>query len=81
MQKRHESAITLKVNYSLTEEPATPNSFDEAVHGKESRKWKLTIEDQLRSLEANHTWEVVDKPKDANLIKHQMGVQSQDAFK
>jgi hypothetical protein len=56
------------VDYSPTGEPVTPNSFDEAVQGKESRRWKLAIEDQLRSLEANHTWEVVDKPKDANLI-------------
>jgi hypothetical protein len=66
--RRFETAIALKVNYSSTEELVTPNSFDEAIHGKESRKWKLAIEDQIRSLEANHTWEVVDKLKDMNLI-------------
>jgi hypothetical protein len=26
------------------------------------------IDDQLRSVEANHTWEIIDKPKDVNLI-------------
>jgi hypothetical protein len=56
------------VDYSPIEEPVVLNSFDEAVHGRESRKWKLAIDDQLRSLEANHTWEVIDKPKDMNLI-------------
>lgn len=68
MPRRYENAVALQVNYSPSEEPVTPNSFEEAVHGRESRKWKLAIEDQLRSLEANHTWEVVDKPNDVNLI-------------
>jgi hypothetical protein len=66
--QRYENAVALKVNYSPIKETVTPTSFEEAIHGRESRKWKLAIEDQLRSLEANHTWEVVDKPKDANLI-------------
>jgi hypothetical protein len=56
------------VNYSPIEESVALTSFEEAVHGRESRKWKLAIEDQLRSLEANHTWKVIDKPKDMNLI-------------
>jgi hypothetical protein len=68
MPRRYENTVALKVNYSPIEEPATPTSFEEAIHGRESRKWKLAIEDQLRSLEANHTWELVNKPKDTNLI-------------
>jgi hypothetical protein len=56
------------VNYSLREEPVTPNSFDEAVNGKESRQWKLAIKEHLCSLEANYTWEVVNQPKNVNLI-------------
>jgi hypothetical protein len=55
MPQRYENAVALKVNYSPIEETVTPTSFEEAVHGRESRKWKLAIEDQLRSLEANHT--------------------------
>jgi hypothetical protein len=66
--QRYENTVALKVNYSPIEESVAPTSFEEAVHGRESRKWKLAIEDQLRSLEANHTWEVIDKPKDMNLI-------------
>jgi hypothetical protein len=58
----------LKVDYSMDEEAPTPNSFDEAVHGKDSRQWKLAIDNQLQSLEANHTWDVVDKPANINLI-------------
>jgi hypothetical protein len=68
MPQRYENAVTLKVNYSPIKEPVTLTSFEEAVCRKESRKWKLAIEDQLRSLEANHTSEVVNKPKDVNLI-------------
>jgi hypothetical protein len=45
MLQRYENAIALKVNYSPTEETVTPTSFEEAVHGRESRKWKLAIED------------------------------------
>jgi hypothetical protein len=66
--QRYEDTVALKVNYSPREEPVTPNSFDEAVNRKESRQWKLAIKEQLCSLEANYTWEVVDKPKDINLI-------------
>jgi hypothetical protein len=56
------------VNYSPSEELVTLNSFDEAVNRKESRQWKLTIKEHLCSLEANHTWEIVNEPKDTNLI-------------
>jgi hypothetical protein len=38
MLRRYENTITLKVNYSLIVEPATPTSFEEAIHGRESRK-------------------------------------------
>jgi hypothetical protein len=68
MPQRYENAIAFKVNYTPSGGPVTPNSFEEAIHGKQSREWKLAIKDQLCSLEANHTWEVVDKPKGANLI-------------
>jgi hypothetical protein len=66
--RRYENTIAFKVDYSPIKEPVVPNSFDEAVHGRESRKWKLAIDDQLRSLEGNHTWEIINKPKDVNLI-------------
>lgn len=69
--RRYENAAALKVDYKpATPTVSTPTSFDEAVNGRESRQWKLAIEDQLRSLEANHTWEVVDKPKHANVISN-----------
>ncbi|RKF55095.1 Retrovirus-related Pol polyprotein from transposon TNT 1-94, partial [Golovinomyces cichoracearum] len=32
------------------------------------RRWREAIEDSLESLTANKTWEVVDKPEDANLV-------------
>lgn len=69
--RRYENAAALKVDYKpAAPTVSTPTSFDEAVNGRESRKWKLAIEDQLRSLEANHTWEVIDKPKHANVISN-----------
>jgi hypothetical protein len=68
MLQRYENAITFKVNYTPSRGPVTLNSFEEAIHRKQAREWKLAIKDQLCLLEANHTWEVVDKLKGVNLI-------------
>jgi len=65
---RYKGNTTLKVDYSPLSEAVAPNSFDEAVHGKDARQWKLAIDEHLRLLEANHTWDVVKKPADANII-------------
>jgi hypothetical protein len=65
---RESNNLVLGVNYRPTGEIPTPSSYEEAVQGKHSREWRLAIRDQLQSLEANHTWDIVDEPKDINLI-------------
>ena len=66
--KRYTEALAMKVDYNPTVEVSTPNSFAEAISGSKSREWKLAIKDQLDSLGANHTWNVVERPNGANLI-------------
>lgn len=65
---RENSNLVLGMNYTPTAEIPTPSNYEEAVQGKNSREWRLAIQDQLQSLEANHTWDIVDAPRDINLI-------------
>jgi Reverse transcriptase (RNA-dependent DNA polymerase) len=54
---------------SSTDSPPTPSTFQEAINSKDSRLWKEAIKDHLKSLEANHKWDVVDRPEGANIVR------------
>jgi hypothetical protein len=58
----------MRVDYTASEQVAEPSSLRDAVTGKHSRLWKIAIKEHLQSLEANHTWTIVDTPPDTNLI-------------
>lgn len=45
-----------------------PQTYDEAVKSSESAKWREAIEDELKSLNENGTWEIVKKPARCNVI-------------
>jgi 2-hydroxychromene-2-carboxylate isomerase len=60
--------MALRVDYERASETTAPRTFEEATQGKQSREWKIAIREQLQSLEANHTWDVVNKPDAANCI-------------
>ena len=46
-----------------------PLTYDEAITGPESPHWREAIENELKSLEANHTWSTVPQlPPGHNLI-------------
>ncbi|KAH9669164.1 Integrase catalytic domain-containing protein [Citrus sinensis] len=45
-----------------------PNTFSEALHSSESDQWKLTMEEEIKSLHQNQTWELVKLPKEKKAI-------------
>lgn len=49
----------------LTDEPLC---YEDAMKSKNSNEWKAAIEDELKSLHENETFEVVNKPKHCNVI-------------
>ncbi|KAH9657090.1 hypothetical protein KPL70_022912 [Citrus sinensis] len=40
-----------------------PNTFSEALRSNESDQWKLAMEEEMKSLHQNQTWELVELPK------------------
>lgn len=45
-----------------------PNTFEEAITCNESKNWKKAMDKEFESLTLNNTWELVDKPKNKELI-------------
>ena len=40
-----------------------PNTFSEVLRINESDQWKLAIEEEMKSLHQNQSWELVKLPK------------------
>lgn len=45
-----------------------PRTIKEALGGKESKMWKTAMEDEIKSLNENKTWELVDLPSGGKAI-------------
>ncbi|KAH9714714.1 Integrase catalytic domain-containing protein [Citrus sinensis] len=45
-----------------------PNTFGEALRSNESDQWKLAMEEEMKSLHQNQTWELVKLPKGKRAI-------------
>jgi hypothetical protein len=46
-----------------------PLNFKEAMSCSKSTEWKKAVDDEYRSLMTNNVWELVERPKDQNVIK------------
>lgn len=46
----------------------TPLTYEDATNGEQAYQWNQAIQDHLQSLASNHTWSIIDKPKDVNLV-------------
>ena len=53
----------------LTMAIADPTSYKEAVYSNDAAHWRKAMEDEISSLIKNKTWELVDLPKNKNLVK------------
>jgi hypothetical protein len=45
-----------------------PRSLNEAKKSPDWPRWKEAMDEELVALEAHHTWEVVNKPKNVNIV-------------
>ena len=45
-----------------------PSSYQEAMNSSKSDQWRKAIEEELDSLEKNHTWELVNLPEGKNVV-------------
>lgn len=50
--------------YNISE----PETFEEALSGPDKIKWEQAMDEEIRSLEENHTWEIVDLPKGSKVV-------------
>ncbi len=45
-----------------------PDTFEEAINAIDSHEWKKAMDSEIRCLNKNETWQVVEKPKDKKII-------------
>ena len=69
-----EYGSTQQNNKKIYKEPVT---VKEAISSSESEKWKEAMEKEMRSIEANEVWELVELPKWQKDHWMQMGLQTQ----
>lgn len=46
-----------------------PQSYCEAITDKESTQWIAAMSGEIESLHKNHTWKLVERPKNQKIIK------------
>ncbi|CAI7906274.1 unnamed protein product [Closterium sp. NIES-54] len=56
------------VFFSLVEMPREPATLKEALESSDAEEWKKAMENELKSIEENGTWELVELPEGRNAI-------------
>ncbi|CAI7915834.1 unnamed protein product [Closterium sp. NIES-54] len=56
------------VFFSLVEMPGEPATLKEALESSDAEEWKNTMENELKSIEENGTWELVELPEGRKAI-------------
>ncbi|CAI7858146.1 unnamed protein product [Closterium sp. NIES-54] len=54
--------------FSSVEMPGEPATLEEALKISDAEEWKKAMESELKSIEENGTWELVDLPEGRNAI-------------
>ena len=49
----------------MTDETMT---YTEAMTSKESKQWKQAMDEEMRTLQRNRTWELIEKPKGQKVV-------------
>ncbi|GJQ70484.1 hypothetical protein Trydic_g22896 [Trypoxylus dichotomus] len=65
LPKEYEDHVVY-VNFSNA---TVPESYEEAMNCVDSGKWKEAMKQELKSLEGNKTWSLVDEPIGKNIIE------------
>jgi len=54
---------------AYTQDPDEPSSYTEALKSPEAPEWREAIQEELKSVIENHTWELVELPKGRTAVK------------
>lgn len=46
-----------------------PESFEQAINCDESKMWEKAMSEEIKSLEENHTWEIINEPTNKKIIE------------
>ena len=64
----HADLIAYAFNTAYTIEYDEPKSYAEAIESVNCVKWQQAMEEEITSLNKNHTWKLVVKPKNKRLV-------------
>jgi hypothetical protein len=53
---------------SKEEQTQDPQTFEQAMKSAEASEWKTAIEEELKTIEENQTWKLVDLPRDRKTV-------------
>lgn len=64
--------------YLLLTNGGEPKSYEEAISDESKNEWFKAMQEEMKPLNENHTYERVKFPKGKRALKEQMGVQAED---
>ena len=56
--------------YSLLTEDGEPENFQEAISHKDKEKWLFAMQEEMESLQKNHTYEIINLPQGKKTLKN-----------
>ena len=66
---RDRKTLTKPARYqTLSAQLMEPTKFQEAISNNNSREWVTAMEEEIKSLHQNNTWDIVERPKDRKTI-------------
>ena len=54
---------------AFVSETDDPTSVEEAMQSKEANEWKKAMQEELKTLQENNTWTVVEKPEERDVVE------------
>ncbi|KAI0990985.1 hypothetical protein K3495_g17202, partial [Podosphaera aphanis] len=69
LPKRFTLLATLLATASEGNEPFEPKTVKQAQNDERWSDWKEAMEDELRSLQQNKTWEIVNRPENRRVLR------------
>ena len=59
-------AYALSVTGSIEKEE--PHTYHKAMTSRESTQWIVAMNEEIESLQKNHTWKLIEKPKNQKIV-------------
>lgn len=56
------------ISYALVVAGEAPETYTEAIASDDAKEWKKACDEEMASLIKNHTWQIVNLPKNARAI-------------